>query len=347
MNLTERINSFAAVGEIIRNCLDGKTGRFESILSGLVDKQQKNNPWFTPDNVRLSLLSVAEMLAYDRLASWTSSYPDLQDNSEPMNVGVIMAGNIPLVGFHDFLCVLITGNNILAKTSSKDRELIKFVAGMLCAENNGFSDKIKFSEGPLTGFDAVIATGSDNSARYFEYYFGKYPGIIRKNRNSVAVLTGQESNAEIAKLAKDIFSYFGLGCRNVSKIYIPDGYDTDLLLKNWEHYSGIINHTKYANNYEYNKAICLINREHFRDGGFVLLKEDTGLSSPVSVLNYEYYKSTETVNDNLETGSERIQCIVGPGNIPFGMSQMPELWDYADKIDTVDFLLKKNHGRIF
>ncbi len=347
MNLTERINSFAALGEIIRNCLGGKTGRFERVLSGLIDKLQHYNPWFTPDNVRLSLQSVADMLVYDKLTRWTSSYPELNDSREPVKVAVIMAGNIPLVGFHDFLCVLITGNNILAKTSSKDRELIRLAAEILCAENSSFSGKIEFADGPVKGFDTVIATGSDNSARYFEYYFGKYPGIIRKNRSSAAILTGGESNREIGQLASDIFSYFGLGCRNVSKVFLPEGYDTDILLSYWDQYSGIINHSKYANNYDFNKAIYLINREPFRDGGFVLLKESTGLLSPVSVLNYEYYSSVETVYGILDSIREKIQCIVGPGNTPFGRSQMPELWDYPDKIDTIDFLLKKNRGRIF
>ena len=347
MDLTERINTFVAVGDTIRKSLEGRSGRYETILSELIGIQQLNNPWFTPDNVRLSLQSVADMLVHDKLARWTSSYPELRESNDALKVGVIMAGNIPLVGFHDFLCVLITGNNILAKTSTKDNDLIRLVAEILCYENKDFSGLIEFADGPLKGFDAVIATGSDNSARYFEYYFGKHPCIIRKNRNSAAILSGEESKSEIRQLATDVFSYFGLGCRNVSKVFLPEGYDTDILLNSWDHYSGIINHSKYANNYEYNKAICLVNREPFRDGGFVLLKESTGLSSPVSVLNYEYYSNPETVYGIFDMSREKIQCIVGPGNIPFGMSQMPEPWEYQDNIDTIDFLSKKNHARIF
>jgi hypothetical protein len=257
-----------------------------------------------------------------------------------------MAGNIPLVGFHDFLSVLISGNRIMAKTSSKDTELIKYISGILCSLNTGFSGLIEFTEDKLSGFDAVIATGSDNSSRYFEYYFGKYPHIIRKNRNSVAVITGDEKDEELRDLGKDVFSYFGLGCRNVSKLYLPAGYRIERILDNWSHNSAIVNHSKYANNYEYNMAVWLVNREKFLDTGYILLREEKNLVSPIATLYYEYYESPEKLSDSLNGLSEKLQCIAGKGHNRFGTLQSPELWDYSDNIDTLDFLLKKNMAGI-
>jgi hypothetical protein len=253
-----------------------------------------------------------------------------------------MAGNIPLVGFHDFLSVLISGNNILAKTSSKDAELIVYLGEILCSLNPAFRQRIKFTEGILSDFDAVIATGNDNSSRYFEYYFGKYPHIIRKNRNSVAIIDGNETDQELENLGTDIFSYFGLGCRNVSKIYLPGGYDFHTMIRNWNRFSDIINHSKYANNYEYNMAVYLVNKEKFLDTGYMLLKESTELSSPVSVLYYEFYNSEEILSGEIDKLKEKIQCVTGNNYIPFGKVQFPKLWYYSDNIDTLDFLLKKN-----
>jgi hypothetical protein len=252
-----------------------------------------------------------------------------------------MAGNIPLVGFHDFLSVLISGNSIIAKTSSKDAELIIYLSEILCSINPGFRERIRFTDGLLTGFDAVIATGSDNSSRYFEYYFGKYPHIIRKNRNSIAVIDGTETDTELENLGIDIFSYFGLGCRNVSKAFLPEGYDFHTMIKNWDKFSDVINHNKFANNYDYNMAIYLVNKEKFLDTGYLLLKESTELSSPVSVLYYEFYNSVQTVSARINYLREKIQCVTGKNHLAFGKAQFPKLWDYADNIDTLDFLLKK------
>jgi len=347
MDLKERISSFSLTGDIIRNALEGGKGKYETLLSELIHNQYINNPWFTPGNVRLSLFSAASMLEPGKLAKWISAYPGLNEERDPVDVGVIMAGNIPLVGFHDFLCVLMTGNNIIARTSSKDRDLIRVIAEILCSVNSGFKGRIKFTDSQLKGFNAVIATGSDNSARYFEYYFAKYPSIIRKNRNSVAILTGDESAGEIKELATDFFSFFGLGCRNISKIFIPAGTEPDEITQGWDHYSGIMDHSKYANNYDYNKAVFLVNRIPFRDAGFMLLRESPDFSSPVSVLNYEFYDSAETVYGILGKNRDKIQCIIGQDHVPFGTSQMPELWDYPDNIDIIDFLLKKNHGRVY
>lgn len=341
MNLQERIRSFAALGESLRNSLDEKSERTDDKVNVLIKSQQIHNPWFTPENVSRAAKSIANELTIENLIRWTNRYPRLDEEAIPLNVGIIMAGNIPLVGFHDFLSVLITGNNLIAKTSSKDHELMVYIRDILCSINPLFAEKIEFTEGPLSNFDAVIATGSDNSSRFFDYYFGKYPNIIRRNRNSIAIIEGNETDDEIESLGIDIFSYFGLGCRNVSKIYFPKGYDLNSVFKHWNNFSYITSNTKYANNYDFNKAVYIVNKETFYDTGYLLIKEDSRLSSPVSVLYYEYYESQDAVKQQTELLKEKIQCVVGRHNIPFGKAQSPELWDYADGIDTIEFLLKK------
>jgi hypothetical protein len=341
MNLEERIKSFAVLGETLRRFLDDKSASGNERLNMMIGIQHIHNPWFTPDNVRKAVTSIANELTPENLTIWTGNYPLLNVMTHPLRVGLIMAGNIPLVGFHDFLSVLISGNNLIAKTSSKDRDMIKFVSDTLCDINPLFKDKIEFTEGTLTNFDAVIATGSDNSSRYFDYYFGKYPNIIRKNRNSIAILEGDESDDDLENLGTDIFSYFGLGCRNVSKIYCPEGYNLKNMCEHWNNFSEVISHSKYANNYDFNKAVFIVNRESFLDTGYLILKEDSRLSSPVSVLFYEYYKSREAVKHQTEHLKVKIQCIVGKHDIPFGTAQSPHLWEYADGIDTIEFLLKK------
>jgi hypothetical protein len=347
MNLEDRIKSFAQLGEILRESLNGSfvtdvgTGRDRSLLNRLIDNQYKHNPWFTPENVRTAISAIAEELTFENLIRWTDAYPGLHERINPLKVGVIMAGNIPLAGFHDFLSVLITGNNLLAKTSSKDYELIPYISDTLCSVDPRFRNRIEFTEGALTNFDVVIATGSDNSSRYFDYYFGKYPHIIRKNRNSIAIIEGDETDEELQGLGTDIFSYFGLGCRNVSKVYFPKGYDLMKLCECWSDFRGVISHSKYANNYDFNKAVYLVNKETFYDSGFLLLKKDNRISSPVSVLYYEYYESQDAVKQQTELLKKKIQCVVGKHNIPFGKAQRPHLWDYADGIDTLEFLLKK------
>ena len=347
MNLDKRIKAFAGLGEALRKGLMGAEVSISVRLNDLISTQHFKNQWFTPDNVRMALEAIAASLTEENIIKWTSAYPDLDKNREPVTIGVIMAGNIPLVGFHDFLSVLITGNNIIAKTSSKDSELILFISEILCRINPEFRDKVSFTEGFLTGFDGIIATGSNNSSRYFEYYFGRYPNIIRKNRNSIAVIEGDETDSELQGLGTDIFSYFGLGCRNISKIFIPRGYDLSKLIINLEAHSQIVNHSKYANNYDFSKAIYLINRIAFLDTGYLLLKEDSGLSSPVAVLYYEYYESPEKVTEIIHKINGKIQCITGKKHIPPGRAQMPDLWDYADGIDTIDFMLKKfSYGNI-
>jgi hypothetical protein len=342
MKLEDRIDAFSELGEIIRNSIAGKDNIHSARLNNLIISQERNNAWFTPENVLLALKSIGDVLTFENLKSWTDRYPALNRNFDPFSAGVIMAGNIPLVGFHDFLSVLISGNRLIARTSSKDAELIILLGTILCSINQEFNQYISFTDGFLKGFDVVIATGSDNSSRYFEYYFGKYPHIIRKNRNSIAVLDSNETNNELESLGSDIFSYFGLGCRNVSKVFLPDGYVHENMIKNWYPFSEIINHNKYANNYDFNKAIWMVNKEKFIDTGFMLLKLSSEISSPVSVLYYEFYNSEEKLNSMITCSKDKIQCIIGRKFIPFGKSQAPLLWDYPDNIDTIDFLLKKN-----
>jgi hypothetical protein len=346
MNLEERISSFSSLGEILRNTIDGKDNNNSGKLNELIDNQEKHNQFFTPENVRMAVRAIAEELTFENLSKWTNSYPALKEEYRPLRVGVVMAGNIPLAGFHDFLTVLISGNNIIAKTSSKDPELIIQMSEILCGISPEFSNSIRFTDGSLKDFDAVIATGSDNTSRYFEYYFGKYPHVIRKNRNSIAILDGDETDQELQDLGIDIFSYFGLGCRNISKIYLPGGYDLHTMIKNWECFSNIIHNNKYASNYDYNMAIYLVNNEKFLDSGYLLLKESKELSSPVSVLYYEYYNSEEKLTAGIDSIRTRIQCVAGKKQIPFGKTQFPMLWDYADNFDTLDFLLKKNTAEI-
>ena len=341
MILKERIEAFSGLGSILMDSLDGRETGYSASLNELILRQQYLNPWFTPENTRLAVKALAGLLSVQNLTSWTCRYPAIEDEIPPSVVGIVMAGNIPLVGFHDFLSVLISGNRVLAKTSSRDPDLIVFISNILCSLNPGFSERICFTEGLLRGFDRIIATGSDNSSRYFEYYFGKYPHIIRKNRNGVAVLEGNETDEELSLLGADIFTYFGLGCRSVSKLYIPFGYDIRELSSKWHNNSDVLNHNKYANNYDYNKAIYMVNREEFTDNGFLLLKENSQIPSPVAVLHYQYYNDDEEIRSEIMNRADKIQCVVSRKDIPFGKAQSPELWDYADGIDTLEFLLKK------
>jgi hypothetical protein len=255
-----------------------------------------------------------------------------------------MAGNIPLVGFHDFLCVLLSGNKVLAKLSSNDKVLLPFLSDYLIKEEPLLAKRIEFTEGKLENFDAVIATGSNNTGRYFEHYFGKRPNIIRKNRSSVAILTGNESQDELEALGEDIFRYYGLGCRNVAKLFVPTGYDFDAFYKAMFTFQDVIHHHKYANNYDYNKAVYLMSDFKILDNGFLVLKEDEGFSSPIAALFYSQYDSQEKLREQLLMQEEQIQCIVSAetqsNDIAFGETQNPQLGDYADGVDTMEFLLQ-------
>ncbi|AYB34254.1 acyl-CoA reductase [Chryseolinea soli] len=332
MKVEERLNAFGELGRMLREMGD-------DALQSLAWKTRNENSWFTEDSVRMAVSGIAKFLSVESLRRWTSAY-DLESIA-PKKIAVVMAGNIPLVGFHDFLCVLIAGHSILIKRSSKDSALIQFVVDKLVGIEPRFAAQITFSE-QLKGFDAIIATGSDNASRYFEYYFSKYPHIIRKNRTSVAVLDGTESDDDVNRLGIDVFSYFGLGCRNVSKLFVPTGYPLANVLRPWESFREIVNHHKYANNYDYQKSVLLVSQTAFLDNGSVILQENQKLVSPISVVYYEYYESVAALRLLLEQSKDKIQCVVGDSKeakMKFGQSQFPEVGDYADQIDTLQFLI--------
>lgn len=340
MKSEDILNAFSELGEIMAEAASDHPAGAEAVkLSSLMERQFLINRWFTPSNVRLAVGSLAKMISRDNLDKWTGSYNIPDEKNNPRTVALVMAGNIPLVGFHDFLSVLVSGNRVLVKTSSKDPELIREISGILTGLNNGFSNLISFTDGYLKDYDAVIATGSDNSSRYFEYYFGSRPHIFRKNRTSISIITPGTTEDEIRLAAVDVFSYFGLGCRSVSKLFIPEDFDITTLKSLWSSHSGIINHSGWRNNYNYNRAVSKVNNEYVTDGGFFLLRESHSLFSPLSVINYEKYSSNLMVENSIAASGDNIQCIAGAGYIPFGRTQQPELWDYADNIDTLEFLL--------
>ncbi|MFS4455542.1 acyl-CoA reductase [Maribacter sp. 2304DJ31-5] len=300
-----------------------------------------HNGWFTTENILYAFSQWADLLNEKNLINWLSGY-DLDKNIKK-TVALIMAGNIPLVGFHDLLVVLITGNKALVKMSSNDRILMPLLANYLEKTEPLLKGSVEFTEGKLTNFDAVIATGSNNTARYFEYYFGQRPNIIRKNRNSVAVLTGNENENELKALGEDVFRYYGLGCRSVSKVFVPKDYNFDAFFNAIFPFSEIVQQAKYANNYDYNKAVYLMSEFKILDNGFLILKEDNSYASPIASLFYERYESEESLKERLRNDKEHIQCIVASGFVPeevnFGKTQCPSLSDYADGLDTVEFLL--------
>ncbi len=350
MTLDAKKNAFISLGQFLRQFSDKGHIKQEEVLcnelffdefSQLIQLSQSHNGWYTPEQVHFALQSWADSLTAKNLNEWLSKYN--LDHEKSKTVAIILAGNIPLVGFHDFLSVLITGHNVLVKTSSNDQHLLPFLAKYLIAVEPSLKDKITFVAGKLENFDAVIATGSDNTARYFEYYFKDKPSIIRKNRNSVAVLNGQESKEDLVALGEDIFRYFGLGCRNVSKLFVPEAYSFNDFFEAIYEYKDVIEYEKYANNYDYNKAVFLMSNFKLLDNGFLTIKEDSNYASPISSIFYEYYSDLEQVKQRLTSESEKIQCIVSNNliddSIEFGQTQQPKLWNYADNIDTISFLL--------
>jgi hypothetical protein len=335
MEIIDRISAFSHLGEVISSLSEEEK---DKIAREVINK----NPWFIKDSVTTALNGISYFLKVEKLKSWISGYHF--KNNKVKNVGLAMAGNIPLVGFHDFLCVLISGHRCMIKLSSQDPYLLPLITSWLIEIEPRFKDLISFEE-RLKNMDAVIATGSDNTARYFEYYFRNIPHIIRKNRSSCAIILGEESIAQLKDLGNDVFSYYGLGCRNVSKLFVPDGFDFSLLDKGWESFSGIINQHKYAHNYDYQKSIFLVNGTPFIDLGYLLLTENSNLVSPISVLYYEYYKDQSHIHSLIDTSKDKLQCIVSvnswfENSVAFGQAQMPELWDYADGVDTLKFLTK-------
>lgn len=351
MLLNDRINAFAELGNFISQFKTTGNKKVSSVqhnsdffdeMAHRITTAVHHNGWFTEDNILFSLQEWSKALTQESLNAWISSY-SLKD-IEPKTIGVIMAGNIPLVGFHDFLSVLISGHKILIKLSSDDNQLLPFLVSYLTTVEPRFKEYITFTKEKFENFDAIIATGSNNTARYFEYYFGKVPNIIRKNRNSVAVLTGHETFEQLNALGEDIFRYYGLGCRNVSKILVPENYDFDTFFKAMYSYSSIIDSAKYANNYDYNKAVYLMSNYKLLENGFLMLKEDKSYASPIASLFYETYQSENELIEKLKVDKEKIQCIVGdnflPETVDFGQTQSPKLSDYADGIDIIEFLIK-------
>lgn len=311
------------------------------------------NPWFSREQVVAAFQAWGQCLQPDAIQKWLNAYPALRQSRSSKVIGVINAGNIPLVGLHDLLTVLITGHSYIGKNASDDSFLLPWMAEKLIKADPALRSRIQFVE-RLQGMDAVIATGSDNSARYFEHYFGKYPHIIRKNRNGVAVLTGQETAADLTALGNDIFRFFGLGCRNVSKLYVPADYQFDDFFSAQVGYADVMSHNKYMNNVDYNNTVFLMKGLPFLSNNFLLLREDAAIASPIGVLHVERYTSLPTLASQFSEHPEKLQCIVCSEEseralkketnvmlpyVRFGNSQLPALWDYADGVDTVNFLL--------
>ena len=331
MNLKERIQAFSKLGSYFSNGLD------DDLIQKLKEAEIRN-PWFTIENQKQALNTWGEQLTNENLNAWLLPYY-LTDSKKAKNVLIIMAGNIPLVGFHDLLSVFVSGNNAIIKLSSDDNVLLPFIIKKLIEINPEFKQKIRFVEEiKKKKMDVVIATGSDVSAKYFDYYFKNAKKIIRKNRKSVAILDGTESKKELEELAIDVFAYFGLGCRNVSKIFLPKGYKLDQLFEAFYPFQNVIEHKKYANNYDYNKAIYLMGSHEIIENGFLLLKEDSSLQSPLAMLHYEFYEDFSLVENFIKENNKQLQCVVSRNDTAFGQTQNPNLWDYADGEDTIAFL---------
>jgi Acyl-CoA reductase (LuxC) len=341
MTLQERIGILSELGDFLRNDTDNEA------LMGVIQQTWIENRWFTPENIREAIAAIADtMLKPELLEKWAAQYPISSSTHPEHTIGLVMAGNIPLVGFHDWLCVFLSGARAKVKLSEKDKNLLPFLIqkmGEWAHESREYTIFCAENE-PLRGFDAVIATGSNNTARYFEQYFAKYPHIIRRNRNAVGVIDGSETFADFYALGRDIFAYFGLGCRNVSKIYVPRSYVFDPMLEALHEYKELANHDKYRNNFDYNTTLLLLNSRHYLNNGCIILLEDVSLNSRIATVHYEYYDDSAVLADDLRQKSEEIQCIVGkltlPGIsvLPFGQSQSPTLNDYPDGVDVMHWL---------
>lgn len=332
MNLQQRINLLLQLGNYF------KTNDAEWIT--VKEKAQRENGWFTQEFTGLAIDNITTaFLDNEKLKAFAAAYSISPEQTHPKTIGLVMAGNIPLVGFHDWLCIFLSGHRVLLKTSAKDTVLIKHIVNKLAQWDNEAGKQTQISE-MLKGCHAYIATGSNNSARYFEYYFSKYPSIIRRNRTSVAILNGEETAGDLDKLADDVHLYYGLGCRNVTKIWVPVGYDFVPLLSAFKKYGGFADHNKYKNNYDYQLAIALLNNQFYMTNGSVLLIENESVFSPISQLNYSYYNNNlPEIVASLQNNSD-IQCVIGKDWLPFGKAQSPSLTDFADGVDTIEFLVK-------
>lgn len=343
LTFEQRKTAFVDLSHFMGQLIDKqslKPSKTELDFIQILNLAKAENQWFTEENICFAVKEWSLSLTQSNIDNWLNPY-GLEDELYQNNIGIVMAGNIPLVGFHDFLSALICGHGVIIKQSSNDKRLLPYFAKKLIEIEPAFKEKIKFTEGKLEHYDAVIATGSNNTARYFEYYFKKVPHIIRKNRNGVALLNGKESLEDLQNLGEDIFRYFGLGCRNVSKLYIPKNFNFSHFFDGLSNFESYIYHHKYANNYDYNKAVYLMSDIKFLDNGFLILKEDKQLSSPIGVINYEVYDDEKSVAETISLQKHNIQCIVGNpkiANFTFGKAQHPSLSDYADGVDTIEFL---------
>jgi hypothetical protein len=336
-DLKNRIEAFVNTGLFIKRHFSKQDASETALHQGLdkvIELSKHYNGWFEQTFVNEAITNIGDMLGKESLEKFCT-----RETKTPKTVAVICAGNIPLVGFHDVMCVLLTGHTALIKLSSTDNLLLPFFLKLLTHYETSLEEKILFADGKLAGFDAVIATGSNNTAAHFEYYFSKYPHIIRKNRTSIAVLKGDETNEELKQLGKDVFLYFGLGCRNVGKLLVPENYDFNKFFEAIIDFGFVVNNSKYGGNYDYNRAIYLLDSEKFLDNNFLILKRSEKLHSPVSVLFYEYFSNENEVKKYISDHSNELQCIVGKGHTPFGYSQRPVISDFADNINTLQFLV--------
>jgi Acyl-CoA reductase (LuxC) len=339
MTLKQRIEAFTKVGLFIKRHYNTPQNSSEAPLheglNKIIDTAGIYNNWFIPKFVNEAIFNIGAFLNEEALSALSQSYQD----SKQKTIAIVCAGNIPMVCFHDVLCVLLSGHKALLKLSSDDNILLPFFLKLLCHYEPEFETNILFAENKLANFDAIIATGSNNTASYLHYYFGKYPNIIRKSRTSIALLKGNESNEDLKKLGQDVFTYFGLGCRNVSKLLVPKGYSLNTFFENIVDFGYVVNNKKYGNNYDYHRAIYLLEQQPFLDNNFLMLRESPDLYSPVGTLHYQFYTTDEDIEEYLNTNKEHIQCVVGHNYIPFGYSQRPVITDFADNINTVDFLV--------
>lgn len=340
--------AFISLGHLLRN-LKGiqnysYTEGFEAQnridkLRDLAENSHRYNSWFTPENIFFALEQWGGVLQKKEIEEWLSHY-NLPVKS-PKTIGLVTAGNLPLVGFHDFMCVLLSGHYLLIKNSSQDTGLMNLVSEVLFTLEPDLKKRVRFTK-QLEKFDALIVTGSDHTANYFNYHFKDKPTLIRKNRTSVALLQGDESQEELYGLGNDILRYFGRGCRSVSKLFLPKNYPLETLFSGLRTHKSVIENPKYASNYRYYKSIYHLKKIHYKENGFVLFKEDKALFSPLSVVFYEYYDHLEEIKKYLKNQKDNLQCIVGrkicSKTIPFGKTQLPKLTDYADGVDTLNFL---------
>jgi hypothetical protein len=352
LSKSDRVAAIISLGHDLKLLTEGKAGTdLQEVFRQAVSTANRSNPWFTPQSIHRAVSEWSEVLTAVNVNAWAEAYT-LPEADSSIKVGVINAGNIPLVGLHDLLSVVLSGHIYLGKNASDDNVLLPFIAKRLIAHLNPLADRIFFVP-TLKEIDAVIATGSNNSARYFEYYFGKYPHIIRMNRNGVGVLDGNESTEELGLLGDDIFTYYGLGCRNISKLYVPSGYNFNKFFESIYQYHELMNFNKYMNNFDYNNSILLLKRVPFLQNGFLIIREDESIPSPISIVHYQFYTALSELEKELMEQSEKIQCIssnlklkeqkLRKISVAIGKAQSPGLMDYADGIDTMKFLTGLNN----